>query len=141
MKPYFTLYELFASNSQSEVLTVINDKNLSNNFVSILFILQELRDICGIPIVVNSLYRNMRHNEKVGGSSTSQHLTASAVDIRPLDGAVDNLLKAIEVVHLKGFPVGQVIRYDNFVHIGLSCPRHPSFKLYHYENGKLKEMA
>ena len=44
--------------------------------------LEELRDRYGQPIIINSGYRSPQLNKKVGGVSTSNHLTGCAVDIR-----------------------------------------------------------
>ena len=43
--------------------------------------LQFLRDYTGRPITINSAYRCPKHNKKVGGSKTSQHLLGKAADI------------------------------------------------------------
>ena len=44
--------------------------------------LEELRARAKTPIVINSGYRSPQLNKKGGGSSTSNHLTGCAVDIR-----------------------------------------------------------
>ena len=44
--------------------------------------LEVLRDRYGAPIIINSGYRSPQLNKKVGGVSTSNHLTGCAVDIR-----------------------------------------------------------
>lgn len=44
--------------------------------------LQELRDIIGKPIIVNSGFRCAKHNQAVGGSPRSQHLFGKAADIQ-----------------------------------------------------------
>ena len=44
--------------------------------------LEVLRDRYGQPIIINSGYRSPQLNKKVGGVSTSNHLTGCAVDIR-----------------------------------------------------------
>ena len=44
--------------------------------------LQVLRDSFGIPLVVLSGYRTVKHNKKIGGAPASFHLTASAVDMK-----------------------------------------------------------
>jgi hypothetical protein len=44
--------------------------------------LEVLRDRYGHPIIINSGYRSPQLNKKVGGVSTSNHLTGCAVDIR-----------------------------------------------------------
>lgn len=52
-----------------------NCKELAEN-------LQVLRDSFGVPLVVLSGYRTVKHNKKIGGASASFHLTASAADIK-----------------------------------------------------------
>ncbi len=44
--------------------------------------LQVLRDYVKKPIVLNSAYRTTNYNRSIGGAVQSQHLTASAGDIR-----------------------------------------------------------
>ena len=44
--------------------------------------LEMLRDRYGQPIIINSGYRSPQLNKKVGGVSTSNHVTGCAVDIR-----------------------------------------------------------
>lgn len=44
--------------------------------------LQVLRDHIKKPIVLNSAYRTPNYNRSIGGAVQSQHLTASAGDIR-----------------------------------------------------------
>ena len=44
--------------------------------------LEVLRERAGQPIVINSGYRSPQLNNKVGGASTSNHLTGCAADIR-----------------------------------------------------------
>ena len=52
-----------------------NCKELAEN-------LQVLRDSLGIPLVVLSGFRTVKHNKKIGGAPASFHLTASAADIK-----------------------------------------------------------
>jgi uncharacterized protein YcbK (DUF882 family) len=44
--------------------------------------LEELRELSGGPIYVNSGYRCPAHNRAVGGSENSYHVKGMAVDIR-----------------------------------------------------------
>ena len=46
-----------------------------------LSMLDEVREMYGKPISINSGYRTIRHNAKVGGKSKSSHLKGLAVDI------------------------------------------------------------
>ena len=47
----------------------------------LLELLQELRDILGVPLWFTSAYRCEIHNKAVGGAKNSQHLHGRAVDI------------------------------------------------------------
>jgi hypothetical protein len=47
----------------------------------LLLMLDEARAIAGRPLVITSGYRCRKHNNNVGGSPTSSHLTGKAVDI------------------------------------------------------------
>jgi len=51
------------------------------NIIKLSSQLQFLRDYTGRPITINSAYRCPKHNKKVGGSKTSQHLLGKAADI------------------------------------------------------------
>jgi len=58
--------------------------------------LQVLRDYIGKPIIVNSGYRTISYNKKIGGASKSQHLTATAADIRVPGMTADKLYRVID---------------------------------------------
>ena len=47
----------------------------------ILSMLDEVREMYGKPISINSGYRTVRHNANVGGKANSSHLKGLAVDI------------------------------------------------------------
>ena len=49
---------------------------------SLLHTLDLIRDYLNIPLIVHSASRCPSHNQAVGGSPTSSHLTGFAVDIR-----------------------------------------------------------
>lgn len=48
---------------------------------SLLIKLDELRELCGKPIIVTSGYRSPEHNAKIGGAQSSQHTTGRAADL------------------------------------------------------------
>ena len=86
--------------------------------------LQTLRDYVGRPIKINSAYRCPKHNKKIGGSETSQHLLGKAADITVQS------LKPIEVYtiieDLIDFGVmlqGGLGLYDTFVHTDIRRTR------------------
>ncbi len=56
----------------------------SGQLMNPLFIakLTTAREIAGIPFIINSGYRTVPHNKKVGGVANSSHLKGLAADIR-----------------------------------------------------------
>lgn len=48
--------------------------------------LEEFRERCKAPVIVNSGYRQEAYNKKIGGDKNSPHLQALAVDIKPVKG-------------------------------------------------------
>lgn len=81
----------------SRTRTLLNDVQLSEHFSlrefqcrccgavkiypPLLLMLERLRELRGSPLVLTSGYRCGRHNEAVGGSSTSLHKRGRAADI------------------------------------------------------------
>lgn len=87
------------------------------NCIYIASILQLLRELLGVPIIINSAYRTYSHNLKIGGSKNSNHLKALAVDIR--QNLYDNrkFYKIIEeFIALGLIPSGELIYYETFIH-------------------------
>ena len=84
LSPHFTLGELTKTSYKTEDenipsrVVIENLKNLCENW------LEALRQARGPSegIIINSGYRSPEVNKKAGGSSTSNHLTGCAVDIR-----------------------------------------------------------
>jgi len=74
-------------------------------------VLQPLRDAWGAPLHVNSGYRCILLNEKVGGAPTSQHRYGEAADIKADDP--HRLAKLAKDMKL---PYDQMILYPTFVH-------------------------
>lgn len=57
-----------------------------DNATAMLQLMQAVRDAGGVPVRVSSWYRSPVLNALINGSRTSQHLTASAADLVPLEG-------------------------------------------------------
>lgn len=66
-------YEEFASPDVPHSGSYMDDDFLS--------MLDNAREIAGIPFKINSGYRTIEHNEKVGGKPNSSHIVGKAVDI------------------------------------------------------------
>jgi len=76
--------------------------------------LQRIRDRLNNPIFITSAFRTWEHNLLVGGSSNSQHLLGTAVDIHS-HGISLNRIADIAVE--EGFTGIGIYRNSNFVHI------------------------
>ena len=48
---------------------------------SFLYMLDEAREVAGVPFKINSGYRTKKHNKAVGGKQTSSHTKGMAADI------------------------------------------------------------
>lgn len=136
---HFSPEELFSNCSDAEILSCIKSGAL-NNVLRLFFLLDEIRDYCGQPFVITSTYRDKEHNERVGGSVTSQHLYGAAVDFFcpkvPFETLVYLVQDAIKKAGLQ-YALGQVIFYykRQFIHVALPCSKHSKLTIYYYEKG------
>ena len=79
LSQHFLLGE-FTKSSYPEVYNIPSHVAIEN-MKRICGWLEVLRDRYGSPIIINSGYRSPQLNKRVGGVSTSNHLTGCAVDI------------------------------------------------------------
>lgn len=135
---YFDVRELFKSCSESEILECINS-NAFDNLLVLLEVLDGLRSHIGVPIIITSSFRDVKHNKRVGGVPNSQHLLGQAIDFYCngiLPFSVFEMIKEFfEKSALKKF-VGQVIVHDSYIHIGLRTQSQPKFFLYDKRTNK-----
>ena len=79
--------------------------------------LQELREMLNSPIRINSAYRSLQHNSKIGGSTNSQHLFGKAADIVVKGKTPSQVATMIKLLILEGkMKQGGIGVYDNFTH-------------------------
>lgn len=78
-----------------------------------LSMLDELRDLCGFPITLNSAYRSVKYEKKKGRSGTSSHCKGCAFDVR----CYDSKYRAMLVCN--AFRVGftRIGIGDSFIHL------------------------
>lgn len=116
---YFTMFEL--EYSPTAVMkgiknepTVLVEENLR---ALVEKVLDPLRAALGMPITVNSGYRNAELNRAVGGVWNSQHMKGQAADVTT-GNIFDNRRLFIWAQEM-GLPFDQLIIYENdkFVHI------------------------
>lgn len=82
--------------------------------------LQKFRDIVGVPVVINSAYRSISYNKRVGGAPKSQHPKGRAFDIQ----ITDKLSR--EAIHEAAAKAGFTGTgdYNTFVHIDIGPKRY-----------------
>ena len=79
--------------------------------------LQVLRDFVGVPIKINSSYRSLSHNAKIGGSKSSQHLFAKAADIVIESKSPEQVANIIKALISEGkMKQGGIGVYNTFTH-------------------------
>lgn len=101
----------FACNDGSD--TVLISDELVN-------VLQKIRDHFGVAVVINSGYRTIAYNKKVGGVSNSQHLKGMAADI------VAKGITPLEVAQYAEYLMpnsGGIGVYQTFTHIDVRSDR------------------
>ena len=81
--------------SELEKDCIIPD-SLLNNAKRLLWNLQVIRNEINKPIIIISGYRDMAFNKKCGGADNSQHLQATAADLRVKDMSAKDLHSVIE---------------------------------------------
>jgi uncharacterized protein YcbK (DUF882 family) len=79
--------------------------------------LQMLAYFINVPIYINSGYRTLEYNKKIGGAENSQHLYAKAVDIRVTSINSTCLHTIIEgLIRVGKMKQGGLGLYNSFVH-------------------------
>jgi len=75
--------------------------------------LDEAREYARLPFVINSAYRSLEHNEKIGGSPNSSHIKGLAVDIKTTDSRTR--YRVLEALISVGF--NRIGIADTFIHV------------------------
>lgn len=85
-----------------------------------MYILDMVRVYIGKPIIVNSGYRCEKLNEMVGGVQKSMHTKGLAADFRTRDKEDINTMFEFLKRNQKEFKIIELIKYTNFIHVGVS---------------------
>lgn len=88
--------------------------------------LDQAREIAGVPFVINSGFRTPEHNRAVGGSPTSSHLTGHAADIMCKSGG--RRLLIVRALFQAGFKRIGIAK--TFIHVDNDPGKTPSIWLY-----------
>ena len=66
--------------------------------VSLVYILNVIRQFTGGPVIVTSGYRCPKHNKAIGGTEQSYHLYGQAADIYPLSMTIEEFWEKIKLM-------------------------------------------
>lgn len=98
-------------------------KSLIKNCTRVAEVLEVIREFFQKPIIINSGYRTIIHNKKIGGKENSKHLKALAADFRINGVKHDRIYKAIAFLigigRLKEIEFTYYNEAKNFTHIQL----------------------
>ena len=90
---------------------------LLSNLLELAQNLQVLRDFLGVPITINSGFRTISHNKKIGGAKNSYHLRALAADIVVKGYILDQVFTIIlELIKAGKMKAGGLHCYSKWVH-------------------------
>ena len=80
--------------------------------------MEQVRDLLGVPITINSAYRSPSVNRAIGGAATSQHCKGEAVDfVAPRFGTPKQICKKIIEA---GIDFDQLIFEGSWVHLSFA---------------------
>ena len=80
--------------------------------------MEQVRDLLGVPITINSAYRSPSVNRAIGGAATSQHCKGEAVDfVAPRFGTPKQICRAIIASNIV---YDQLIFEGSWVHISFA---------------------
>lgn len=118
LSPNFTLEEMIASETAARHhIDNTPDNDVLMNLRRLALFLEEVRKVLDKPIHINSAFRCVEANKKVGGKPTSQHCKGSAVDIKVKGMTPHEVVSAIVKSKL---PYDQVIReFDAWTHLSI----------------------
>lgn len=114
---HFSLEELTRTDTGLE-----NDPGIAmaGNLARLAETLEQVRELLGVPIRINSGYRSEEVNAKVGGVRTSAHLFCRAADFVPVGMP---LADAFDDIRKSGITFDQLILEPTWIHIGIACVR------------------
>lgn len=119
LSEHFTLDELTVSETAARRgMDNTPDNDALMDLKRLAAFLEQVREVVGKPIKINSAYRSPAVNASVGGSRTSQHCKGQAADIRVNGMTPDQVVRAIIKAKL---PFDQVIReFDSWTHVSIA---------------------
>lgn len=120
ISPHFSYEELTRTDTGLE-----NDPGIAmaGNMARLADTLEQVRELLGVPLDINSGFRTEEVNQRVGGVRNSAHLFARAADFVPRKMPIDD---AFESIRKSGIVYDQLILEPTWIHIGIACARERS---------------
>lgn len=110
-------YEEIINSNTAKMFNIDNSLpiELIGNLVRTIQGLTLIRSLLNVPIIINSGYRSLELNKKIGGVENSHHTLAYAIDFYPKM----DLKKAYDLIAESDIPFDQLILYPkrNFIHV------------------------
>lgn len=120
----FSLYEFQVSQTATRNdidMSIDNPIYLANVKQLATTILQPLRDSFSKSVIISSGFRPKELNKLIGGSKTSDHMTASAADITIIGHTP---LQVAERIIKLNLPFGQcILEFNKWVHVSIGVKR------------------
>lgn len=133
LTPHFQLEELCATTTSYKSENIEQAKKVMGRMYQLAGFAERVREIIGKPIIINSGFRCVKLNNAVGGSLTSQHLYAEAIDIRVNGKSCKEVFQMIAASDLK---YDQLILEKagnaQWVHVSIGSKKEKML----YQNGK-----
>lgn len=102
LTPHFTWAELCTTTHKDLAKTNLEEaKKIMGRMYMLAGFAERVREIIGRPLIINSGFRCVKLNNAVGGSLTSQHLYAEAIDVRVSGKTASDVFNMIAASDLK----------------------------------------
>lgn len=126
LSPHFSLAEM--TTTSQPYLNAPNAAEIGRLSALCYSVLEPLRAELGFPLAVTSGFRSATVNAAVGGSTTSQHRSGDAADVKPI-GVNRLALWAVILRCLESLDLDQCIIYEATGHVHVSHDESPRRQL------------
>lgn len=90
------------------------------NLLKLAEVLDMVRDYIGVPLCVNSAFRTLEVNERVGGVPDSAHIYGLAADVTCIKSSFPTLIKCLKEFKQLNYIDELIVHEDkNFIHFSI----------------------